>query len=108
MEKYKSLRRHFAVSVSVSYTDVWTHKLVQFYLSKHPCEKPAGMLQQIIEASSRPGDLAADFVMGSSSTLKAAASLGRRSISVELEIERFGQTVWKIEKYFRPIVIDLN
>lgn len=84
----------------MSYTDVWAHKQVQFYPGKHPCEKPADMLQQIIEACSRPSDLAADSVMGSSSTLKAAASLGRRSISVELEIERFGQTVWEIEDGF--------
>ena len=31
LEEYKSLRRHFSVSVSVPYTDVWTHKPVQFY-----------------------------------------------------------------------------
>lgn len=75
------------------YTDVWTHKPVQFYPGKHPCEKPADMLEQIITASSRPGDVVADFFFGSGSTLKQAALLGRRGLGVELETERFEQTV---------------
>ncbi|MEB6311722.1 site-specific DNA-methyltransferase, partial [Escherichia coli] len=61
-----------------------------------PCEKPAEMLRQIIAASSRPGDLVADFFMGSGSTIKAALSLGRMAIGVELEKERFEQTVSEI------------
>lgn len=63
-KEYRTLRRYFSVSVSVPYTDVWTHKPVQFNLGKHPCEKPAEMLRQIITASSRPGDVVADFFMG--------------------------------------------
>ncbi|WP_045441301.1 DNA-methyltransferase [Citrobacter sp. S-77] len=100
LEEYKSLRRHFSVSALVPYTDVWTHKPVQFYPGKHPCEKPADMLRQIIEASSRPGDLVADFFMGSGSTIKAALALGRRAIGVELEEERFNQTVSEIQMSF--------
>lgn len=96
LEEYKSLRRFFSVSVSVPFTDVWTHKPIQFYPGKHPCEKPADMLQQIINASSRPGDVVADFFMGSGSTIKAAMALGRRAIGVELETERFIQTVEEI------------
>ncbi|RWS58827.1 DNA-methyltransferase [Enterobacter cloacae] len=96
LEEYKSLRRHFSVSVSVPYTDVWTHKPVQFYPGKHPCEKPADMLRQIINASSKPGDVVADFFMGSGSTVKVALELGRQAISVELEEERFNQTLGEI------------
>lgn len=79
-------------------TDVWMHKPVQFYPGKHPCEKPADMLRQIINASSRPGDLVADFFMGSGSTIKAAMALGRRALGVELESERFNQTVKEINE----------
>ncbi|HFV1824191.1 TPA: site-specific DNA-methyltransferase, partial [Escherichia coli] len=96
LEEYKSLRRYFSVSAAVPYTDVWTYKPVQYYPGKHPCEKPADMLRQIIEASSHPGDLVADFFMGSGSTIKAAMALGRRVIGVELETERFEQTVGEI------------
>ncbi|ELZ1082513.1 site-specific DNA-methyltransferase, partial [Escherichia coli] len=53
---------------------------------------------QIIEASSHPGDLVADFFMGSGSTIKAALSLGRRAIGIELESERFEQTVSEIRE----------
>ncbi|HFI3860442.1 TPA: site-specific DNA-methyltransferase [Escherichia coli] len=98
LEEYKSLRRYFSVSVSVPYTDVWTHKPVQFYPGKHPCEKPADMLRQIISASSKPGDMVADFFMGSGSTVKAALELGRRAIGVELEEERFRQTVSEVRQ----------
>ncbi|MCS2152391.1 site-specific DNA-methyltransferase [Scandinavium goeteborgense] len=97
IQEFRSLRRYFAVSVDVPYTDVWTHKPVQFYPGKHPCEKPADMLEQIISASSRPGDVVADFFMGSGSTIKAALRLGRKAIGVELESERFIQTVNEIE-----------
>jgi len=96
MQEYKSLRRYFTVSVDVSYTDVWTHKPVQFYPGKHPCEKPADMLEQIISASSRPGDVVADFFMGSGATVKAALRKGRKVIGVELETERFIQTINEI------------
>lgn len=98
LEEYKNLRRHFSVSVTVPYTDVWTHKPVQFYPGKHPCEKPADMLRQIINASSKPGDIVADFFMGSGSTVKAAIELGRHAIGVELEDERFNQTVSELRE----------
>lgn len=98
LEEYKSLRRHFSVTAAVPFTDVWTHKPVQFYPGKHPCEKPAEMLRQIINASSRPGDVVADFFMGSGSTVKAAIELGRHAIGVELEEERFNQTVIEVRQ----------
>lgn len=97
VEEYRLLRRPFTVTAAVPYTDVWTYKPVQFYPGKHPCEKPADMLHDMICASSRPGDLVVDFFMGSGSTVKEALKLGRRAIGVELETERFEQTKQEIE-----------
>ena len=91
-QEFKALRRQFFVTALVPYTDVWTCKPVQFYPGKHPCEKPAEMMRDIIAASSRPGEVVADFFMGSGSTIKEAIKLGRYAIGVELEIERFDQT----------------
>lgn len=95
-DEFQALRRKFSVSVAVPYTDVWTYKPVQFYPGKHPCEKPREMLHDIIKASSRPGDVFADFFMGSGSGIKEAISLGRRVIGVELEAERFSKTVEEV------------
>ncbi|MCA4113824.1 site-specific DNA-methyltransferase, partial [Serratia marcescens] len=90
--EYKSLRRTFTVTAAVPYTDVWHYPPVAFYPGKHPCEKPAEMMEHIINASSRRGDVVADFFMGSGSTIKAAIKLGRIGLGVEFEKERFEQT----------------
>lgn len=102
--EYKKLRRSFTVTSSVPFTDVWTYKSVPFYPGKHPCEKPAAMMQHIINASSRPGDVVADFFMGSGATIKAAKKLGRFALGVELEQERYEQTLNEIlgSKYLYP------
>lgn len=91
-EQHKKLRRHFSVTAAVPFTDVWTYKSVPYYPGKHPCEKPAEMMLDIISASSRPGDVVADFFMGSGATIKAAIQLGRFALGVELEEDRFNQT----------------
>lgn len=43
-----------------------------------PTQKPLALLTRIIRASTRPGDLVADFFCGSGTTLVAAKSIGRR------------------------------
>lgn len=96
-KKLECLRRPFFVTDKVPFTDVWQHKSVPYYVGKHPCEKPAIMLENMINASSREGDLVADFFMGSGSTIKAAIKLKRHYIGVELEEERFLQTVSEVE-----------
>lgn len=96
--QYQLLRRPFTVTVDVPYTDVWIYPPVQYYPGKHPCEKPAEMMEHIINSSSREGDIVADFFMGSGATIKAALKLNRRVIGVELETERFEQTKLEIEQ----------
>jgi site-specific DNA-methyltransferase (adenine-specific) len=83
--EYEDLRRPFAVSAEVPYTDVWTFPPVGHYLGKHPCEKPAAMLEHIISASSRPGAVVLDCFSGSGSTLTAAKRLGRQYIGLEID-----------------------
>ncbi|MNS96684.1 Modification methylase DpnIIB [compost metagenome] len=95
---FDRLRRPFTVTRHVPYTDVWAYPPVQHYPGKHPCEKPAPMMEHIIQASSRPGDLVADFFMGSGATGKAALHLGRQFLGVELDQARFGQTRREFEK----------
>lgn len=94
--QYENLRRPFNVTKDVPYTDVWNFPTVPHYPGKHLCEKPAAMMEHIIRSSSRPGDVVADFFMGSGSTVKAALKLGRKAIGVEIEEERFLQTVEEV------------
>lgn len=89
--EYERLRRPFSVTKDVPYTDVWSFDPVQHYPGKHPCEKPAGMMEHIVRSSSRPGDVVLDCFMGSASTGKAALKLGRRFIGMEFEEPTFDQ-----------------
>ena len=73
----------------VPYTDVWEFATVGYYEGKHPCEKPADLLQHIISTSTRPGAVVLDPFMGSGSTGLAALSLGRDFIGCELDDRYF-------------------
>lgn len=82
--EYDRLRRPFTVSADVPYTDVWTFPTVLNYPGKHPCEKPRAMMDHIIRASSRPGDVVLDCFLGSGVTGEAAVANGRRFIGMEM------------------------
>lgn len=47
-------------------------------------QKPTKLLSRLVEVSTNPGDLVADFFAGSGTTLAVAESLGRRWIGCEL------------------------
>lgn len=51
----------------------------------HPTQKPEALLDRIILASSRPGELVLDPFMGSGTTGAMAVALGRRFLGVELD-----------------------
>ena len=54
---------------------------------RHPTEKPEPLLRQLIEASSLPGQIVFDPFAGSGSTIRAAESLGRVGIGVEIDTD---------------------
>jgi site-specific DNA-methyltransferase (adenine-specific) len=84
-QQYESLRRPFNVTAQVPYTDTWTYPTVQAYKGKHVCEKPAVLLEDVINASTNPGAIVLDSFAGSGSTLIAAQKLGRQFIGIELD-----------------------
>ncbi|QBH97175.1 site-specific DNA-methyltransferase [Limnobaculum zhutongyuii] len=96
-QQYEDLRRPFSVRKEVPHTDVWHYPPVQYYPGKHPCEKPLEMMIDIINASSRPGEVVADFFLGGGNSLLAAKQTGRKGVGVELEAERFESTVEKLK-----------
>ena len=71
------------VSSSVPFTDVWDYPTVKPYRGKHVCEKPLGIMEHIISASSRPGAVVLDCFAGSATTGVAALRLGREFIGIE-------------------------
>ena len=50
----------------------------------YPTQKPESLLRRIIDASSNPGDLIADFFCGSGTTAAVAEKLGRKWITTDL------------------------
>ena len=68
--------------------DVWTYSRVcgtfKERVGWHPCQMPVRLLERIVAACSKPGDLVLDPFAGSGTTLMAAARLGRRWTGVEL------------------------
>lgn len=55
---------------------------------RHPTEKPVALLRELIESSSKAGDVVLDPFVGVGSTLIAAAIEGRKAIGIEIE-ERY-------------------
>lgn len=50
----------------------------------YPTQKPKALLERIIQASSNPGDVVADFFMGGGTTGAVALKLGRRFIGCDI------------------------
>lgn len=71
-------------------TDVWRLPAIAPWeksCSKHPTQKPLGLLSRIIMASTQPGAWILDPFAGSSTTGIAANLLGRRYLGIEREEE---------------------
>lgn len=67
-------------------TDVWWFTIVPTNSRErtgYPTQKPERLLERIVRASSRPGDLVMDFFAGSGTTGVVAKRLGRRWLLVD-------------------------
>ena len=66
------------------WSDIATIGYIHDEITGYDTQKPEGLLERIINASSNPGDLVADFFCGSGTTLAVAEKLGRRWIGSDL------------------------
>ncbi len=67
-------------------TDTWWHTIVGTNSKEktgYPTQKPVGVLQRIISASSNPGDLVLDFFAGSGTVGEVCLTMGRTFIMVD-------------------------
>ncbi|EHK0750566.1 site-specific DNA-methyltransferase [Vibrio parahaemolyticus] len=91
--QYQHLRRPFFLTAEVPFTDVWQFGSVQTYPGKHPCEKPADLLEHAITTSSREGAVVLDAFMGGGSGAKVCQKLGRVFIGIEMEDASFNSVL---------------
>ena len=85
-------RQYLDTTKGVLLTDVWSD-IMSFqqastsaeYL-KYPTQKPLALLERIIKASSKEGDLVFDPFCGCATTVEAAESLGRKWIGIDITI----------------------
>jgi site-specific DNA-methyltransferase (adenine-specific) len=67
-------------------TDTWWHTIVATNSKEktgYPTQKPVGVLNRIVRASSNAGDLVLDFFAGSGTTGASCLELGRRFILID-------------------------
>ena len=67
--------------------DVWTYSHVHYShpnRSDHPTQKPEGLIERMVLASSDEGDLVLDPFAGSGTTLRVCQQLRRRAIGIEV------------------------
>lgn len=68
----------------------------------HPTQKPIALLQRVVLASSRPGDLVLDPFSGSGTTGVASLQLGRRFIGIEREQQYLELSRRRLESTITP------
>ncbi len=71
-------------------TDVWEVPFlstVSLERAGYPSQKPMALLERVVQASSNPGDMVADFFCGTGTTLAVADRLGRHWIGCDVEEE---------------------
>jgi len=67
--------------------DVWDIPIINPLADErigYPTQKPEPLVERILKASSNPGDLVADFFVGSGTTAAVAEKLGRKWIATDL------------------------
>lgn len=84
-------------------TDYWYHN--KSGRSSHPCPFPIAMIERIILAHSRPGDVVLDPFGGAGTTALAARLCGRRFIYIEQNQDYFNHAVEAVTSSRLPIQI---
>ena len=80
--------------------DVWTGSVTkpsEKIEGKHPTQKPLYLLERIIRASTKEGELILDPFCGSSTTGVAAKRLGRMFIGIDQEEEYLNLSVRRLK-----------
>lgn len=81
--------------------DVWQFSHVHYCSAErveHPTQKPEALMERIIRASSNPGDVVLDPFVGSGTTSRVAAHLGRQCIGIDINPDYIALARRRIEQ----------
>lgn len=83
--------------------DVWEFSHVHYCNSNrqdHPTQKPEGLIERMILASSNPGDHVLDPFCGSGTALRVCQQLGRNGMGIEINPDYVAMTERRLEAAF--------
>ena len=83
--------------------DVWEFSHVHYCSGNrqnHPTQKPEGLIERMVLASSDEGDLVVDPFSGSGTTLRVCQQLGRRAIGIEINPDYVAMTKDRLNAEF--------
>jgi adenine-specific DNA-methyltransferase len=98
---------YFDNSKGIPVQDIWTEfrdaHNQNICITGYPTEKNPDMIEQIIKASSNPGDLVLDCFSGSGTTLAVSSKLNRNWIGVDNSIEAMETTLKRFKVGTEPM-----
>ncbi|HEY3226002.1 MAG TPA: site-specific DNA-methyltransferase [Planctomycetota bacterium] len=87
-------------------SNIWTDLCVPFWSMRentpHPTQKPERLVERVLQASSRPGDLVVDPFLGSGTAAVVARRLGRRFSGVDLNPDFVRLAMKRLERERPP------
>jgi len=99
-------KRYLDEMPGVSLPDIWVNiSPVQGGSAEsigYPTQKPEAMLEWIIETSSEPGDVVADFFIGGGTTVAVAQRLGRRWVGCDISRVAVALTADRVARILAP------
>jgi len=81
--------------------DVWEVAIINSQAQErtdYPTQKPEALVEKIIKASSKEGDIVADFFVGSGTTAVAAQKTGRKLIACDINIGAIQTTTKRLNQ----------
>ncbi len=83
--------------------DVWQFSHIHYShpnRQNHPTQKPEGLIERIVRASSNEGDIVLDPFAGSGTTLRVCQQLGRKGVGIEINSEYVTLCKNRLQKKF--------
>ena len=98
----------YGVSEGVRQDDLWDINRVAPVKQIYPTQKPLGLLDRVIRASSNHGDTVLDPFCGCGTTIHAAQNLGRRWIGIDVCVNACKVIEERLREHFANIWADVE